>query len=122
MSISAICQAWSDHTKQTYHALRDIRVETDDIRSLLVGRLDKAINDEKYSNNNNFHGKEEVINKDRVDYKGFGEDADNIVKEGEYVESCKDVTTISIKIELDDENTDAGEENEVRITHKARLW
>ena len=36
-----------------------------------------------------------------------------------YVESCEDVTTFSIKIELDDENTDAGEENEFRITHKA---
>ena len=59
MSISEICQVWSVQTKHTCHALRERGIDTDDIRSLLVTRLDRALKVPMDSNNNiNFGGNE----------------------------------------------------------------
>ena len=52
MSISEVCQVWSDHTKNTCQALRERGIDTDDIRSLLVTRLERALKVTMDTNNN----------------------------------------------------------------------
>ena len=43
MSISEICYVWSDYTRNTCQALWERGIDTDDIRSLLVPRLERAL-------------------------------------------------------------------------------